>query len=170
MALNPVLLKAVRKLLHHGSTDRATRITLKLTLTEITELSAALNRVELGQFTSLLLSTERAGDLTRTLPAEALDRMLAAMTDDRLASHLDRLPGDVAVRLMSHLPELRRDDLLSRLNPSVREELRGLAAAELAASAPAPEGRSSSLRELTALAYASLLARALRGRKRSVSS
>jgi magnesium transporter len=87
-------------------------------------LLADLSPDEIRTVIDLLFRQHRAAETLKELPPELLPEVFDAVTDTRLAEMLGRLEIDDRLELVEALPEERRGEVISKLPPRARDELR----------------------------------------------
>jgi magnesium transporter len=124
MAKPIVTTRILRRLLNGGMHLRAERLLARMHPADLGPLFADLDPDEIRTVIEVLFRQRRAARTLKELPPELLPDVFGAVTDERLAEMLARLEIDDRLDLAHSLPEDRRDGVVARLSPRLRDELR----------------------------------------------
>lgn len=124
MAKPIVTTRILRRLLNSGVYVRAERLLARMHPADLGPLLADLDPDEIRTVIDLLFRQRRAAETLLELPPELLPQVFAAVTDTRLAEMLGRLEIDDRLLLVQSIPEERRGEVIGKLAPHVRDELR----------------------------------------------
>ena len=124
MAKPIVTARIVRRLLNSGVYVRAERLLARMHPADLGPLFADLTPDEIRTVIDLLFRQRRAAETLLELPPELLPQVFDAVTDTRLAEMLGRLEIDDRLELVQGIPEERRDEVVAKLPPHARDELR----------------------------------------------
>jgi magnesium transporter len=123
MTLNPTNVFIVRRLLG-GRHNRPLRAILKrIPSADLTTLFIALSNREKKLLVEALMSIDKATDTLMELPAHQLAEFLEMFEPNKLYSLLTYCPEDHASYILSTLPEEKRGEVLSKLDPVRQKRL-----------------------------------------------
>ncbi|HXG53217.1 MAG TPA: magnesium transporter [candidate division Zixibacteria bacterium] len=115
-----------RAMLRTATPDRVLRVIGKSHPADIALLFKGLQPPEIRQLFDILFFARRAEKTLKELPPELLPDILALIDDEKVARLIVRADPDDAVTFIDSLPEERRENVLSLLDPDRSAEVREL--------------------------------------------
>lgn len=122
----PIDQEMLRELLRMGTPDRVLRLIGKSHPADIALLFTGLEPAEVRRLFDILFSARRATKTLKELPPDLLPDILNLIDDEKIGRVVVRANPDDAVRFIDSLPEERRENILSLLDPERRERVQEL--------------------------------------------
>jgi len=126
MKAAPIDQDTVREMLRTATPDRILRFIGQRHPADIALLFKGLQPPEIRKLCDILLTARRAAKTLKELPPELLPDILAMIDDDKVGRLIVRAEPDDAVTFIDSLPEPRREEIMSLLDPERRAEVREL--------------------------------------------
>lgn len=123
MALSPLQIKMIRRLLRSGAESKIAHAVEKIHPTDLTILFSELSEEETQKLINSLVLVAKAGKTIKELPEFMIPDILEVIEDKKLSEILSRLEPDDALFLLEKLPEERSQAILSRLPESQGQKL-----------------------------------------------
>ena len=122
----PIDQETLRDMLRTATPDRVLRFIGQRHPADIAPLFKGLQPLEIRQLFDILFSARRAAKALKELPPELLPDILAYIDDEKVGRLIARADPDDAVTFIDSLPEERREQVMSLLDPERRAEVREL--------------------------------------------
>lgn len=123
MALSPLQVKMIRRLLKSGTEDKIAHAIEKVHPSDLSILFSELAPNETQRLVNSLFKVEKAGETLSELPEFLIPDILELIEDKRLSEIISRVEPDDAFFLLEKVPESRWSKILDSLPPEQKEKL-----------------------------------------------
>lgn len=123
MAIKPIQIKLLHRLLNTGSTEQVVHALEKVHVADLAQLFYELTEDEIKRLVAALLELKKAGQALREIPEFMLADVLEIIDSDKLAGIIARLESDDAVYFLGKLSDERQRTVLDKIEDRKRAAL-----------------------------------------------